>query len=130
MSAEQVERVAKEIWAARRTRVREHDGSDIGPLEAENSFLRESVRIEAVAALVAMGNPMPKCTSRWGHKFRARYSITNPALLALVTGADKVDVNGGAIELMKDHRYVLDICERCGFVVDRETEEKSTKPTI
>lgn len=71
----------------------------------------------------------PKCTSWLGHKFRPRYSVTNPALLALITGSDKVDVNGGAIELMKDKRYVLDICERCGHVIEQKPPENATKPT-
>ncbi len=115
-----VERVAKEMWAARRARglYLMSGQSDIGPWEAENGTLHENVRCEARAALAAMGNPLPKCTSWLGHKFEARYSLTPPTLTKVGPGEDARGTIM-VIESLTRREYEGDICTRCGCVVNR-----------
>ena len=67
----------------------------------------------------------PKCSSWLGHKFEARYSITNPALRELIARAAKIDTFYP--ESMQDKEYVCDICTRCGHVVERKTPAKATE---
>lgn len=72
---------------------------------------------------------VPKCTSWLGHRFEARYSVSNPALEALIRTSDKIDVGGTTIVAMQNKTYVLDICTRCGCVVDHSpTPIKESKP--
>jgi hypothetical protein len=67
------------------------------------------------------GNQMteiPKCTCWLGHKFEARYSTKNPALLKLLDNAvGALELHPFAMKAMREEEYEGDICVRCGYKV-------------
>lgn len=64
---------------------------------------------------------IPKCTSWLGHKFEARYSNTNPALLKLVERMTRVSLEPYAMLKMREETYERDVCVRCGETVEKKT---------
>jgi len=67
----------------------------------------------------------PKCTSWLGHSFRPRYSM--PPITAEVAhkAMDRAKYSTSAVEMMeaaKGRTYVLDICVRCGHVINQSQE--------
>ncbi|SCW91963.1 hypothetical protein SAMN03159424_04404 [Pseudomonas sp. NFACC05-1] len=59
-----------------------------------------------------------KCTSRLGHKYRARYD-SEPMLdfqVGRITPSDMCRF----LEPGRKQTYVHDVCERCGHIVRRE----------
>lgn len=60
----------------------------------------------------------PKCSSWLGHKFEARYSNQNPALIKLLDNAvGGLELHPFAMKAMREETYECDICVRCGFKV-------------
>lgn len=71
----------------------------------------------------------PKCTSWLGHKFQARYSTTNPALLKLIERSSEVELHPYAMTKMREERYECDVCVRCGTVVRPPVENVQAEST-
>jgi len=64
-----------------------------------------------------------KCTSWLGHRFEARYSVTNAALSHLIEHATSIEsLPNSTIQSMQDRHYERDICVRCGFAVEKHIE--------
>lgn len=63
----------------------------------------------------------PKCTSIFGHKFEARFSYQNPAMIKFFERATQIDrLTGDFVEDCRDVTYERDICVRCGHVVEKK----------
>lgn len=62
---------------------------------------------------------IPRCTSRWGHKFVGRYS-KGPANVPLNTPLSiVVDSLADIYERFRPVTYERDVCVRCGATVER-----------
>lgn len=62
---------------------------------------------------------VPKCTSRWGHKFRPRYSMSAAVLPPDLKVSIAVDSLTGIYSQFREVRYEADICVRCGHLIER-----------
>ena len=66
----------------------------------------------------------PRCTSWLGHKFEARFDVSNPALEKLIGSIASIEIRDTTIHAMQSRTYVGDICVRCGATVHRAALSK------
>lgn len=53
-----------------------------------------------------------------GHRFEARYDITQPDLSWIAAMKSK-----GSFEIAPNKKYIHDICTRCGFIMQKSTQK-------
>lgn len=70
-------------------------------------------------------NPPPlPCSSFWGHRFEARYSLgAAPPMSVKAGGADPADITA-YMDTMRTKTYHGDICVRCGQFRALQQEKK------
>lgn len=62
---------------------------------------------------------IPKCTSRWGHKFEGRYSMGAAVLPPDLKVSIAVDSLTGIYAQFRQQTYERDVCVRCGATVEK-----------
>lgn len=60
---------------------------------------------------------IPKCTSWWGHKFEARYSLSASTMIEFEVGKATAKALGEIIDRYRDRTYEGEVCVRCGYQV-------------
>ncbi len=71
-------------------------------------------------------NAVPKCLSRWGHKFEGRYSTGSAVLPDDLKVSLLVDSLTSIYSQFRPITYERDICVRCGATVEKTPMKGTT----
>lgn len=62
---------------------------------------------------------LPKCTSRWGHKFEGRYDKGSAIIPPGTPLSIAMDSLSSIYERFRQVTYARDVCVRCGVTIER-----------